>query len=66
MVVLVEDVDVARAGLVRRPGERLGERSVLDEGADLHVLPRLEVEPDADDQTRVGLETVTFHHNGEP
>ena len=65
VVVLVQDVDVARAGLVGRARQGARERRVLDEAADLDILARLQVQADADDQARVGLEALVSHHGGE-
>jgi hypothetical protein len=66
VVVLVQDIDVARAGLVRGQRQGAHERRVLDEAADLDVLPGLEVHADPDDQARIGLEAVVSPHGPEP
>ena len=65
MVVLVQDVDVARAGLVRGARQGTREGRMFDEAADLDVLPGLQVQPDPDDQARVGVEALVFPHDAE-
>ena len=57
-LVLVVDVDVARAAAIPGLRERAGERRVLDGAVDEQVLPLAKVEADSHDELRVALEVI--------
>src|SRR5690348_13442617 len=64
MRVVVEDVHVCSAGVIRLARERTHEMVVLDRREEEDLLTRLHVRSDADDELRVALEA--FVHRKDP
>src|SRR5580765_1372990 len=61
MQVGVADVDEARSGRIRRNGDGTGERRLVDEPVDEHVLPLVDVRADADGELCVPLQAFVNH-----
>ena len=59
--VCVAHVDVARAGVIRRDGDRARERRLVDESVDEHVLALADVRADADGELCVTLQAFVSH-----